>query len=285
MSLIETCINKINSNKQRIKDIKIPKALIEKVNLLDDTEQIHQINKLLAKYYDKHSDVHEYTEMQHRTQLDKLPIITNVDNGVANLSGVHIKFFSINGSYVDMLRFKSEGKKYVTYDTGTKYGNRLVKIVKMTNDALIKNKNIIIDFQWCGGGDINVFLDAFRPVIGTGLMCYYKDENKSMYLYYNGKKFMWTNKEKNISNNYQDNSKNIIIRVSEDTGSSAEYLPMIIKSFNKKCIIEGSKHTAGYLNLTDTLPFRFRKKQYSLGITIAPFIYDRNGKKYNGRLL
>lgn len=183
-----------------------------------------------------------------------------------------------------MLKFNKAGKKYINYNTGTKYGNRIIKIVKMTNNALTKYKNIIIDFQWCGGGDINVFLDAFRPIIGTGLLCYYKDNFKSMYLYYDGKKFNWTNKKKSMVSKYNNINKNITIIVSNDTGSSAEYLPMIIKSFNKDCVIKGSKHTAGYLNITTTINFKFQGKQYSLGMTIAPFVFDRNGQKYNGRL-
>ena len=78
-------------------------------------------------------------------------------------------------------------------------------------------------------------------------------------------------------------NKNITIKVDKYTASSGEYLPMIIKSFNKKCIIKGS-HTARYLNITNTITFKFHEKQYSLGIPIAPYVFDKNGEKYYGQL-
>lgn len=78
MSLLETCIDKINSNKERIKNLEISLYIINKINTSNEQEQIKYINKLLVKYYDKHSYIHEYTEMRTR-QIDKLPIIKEID--------------------------------------------------------------------------------------------------------------------------------------------------------------------------------------------------------------
>lgn len=277
MSLIKKVISKINSS-SKIKMWNVSEKEINRIDKLPSCEQqIDEINKLLEKTYDKHSHLSEatYIKTQH-PEPDKLPIIKYKNDTV------FIQFFNIQGSYVDLVNFKKEGKKYTTYDTGTKYGNRLVKIVNMTKKAL-SNDNIVIDFSDCGGGDINVFFDAFSPIIGTGLLCYYEYFDSAAYCYYDGKRFVWSNKKKNIETKLPQ-QKHITILTNKWTGSSAEYLPMIIKSFQKDCKIKGT-HTAGYLNVTSTVSFHHNNKQYMLGKTISPFVYDRNGKKYNGSLI
>lgn len=270
MSLLEKCINTINKRKDKIKKISLPQKILDKFNNNIDT---YEISKVLEKYYDRHTTIREYSQMKDR-DLDKLPVITFNENTS------YIKFFSINGSYVDLSK---DPKHYKTYDTGSKYGNRIVKIVKMTQEAINKNDNIIIDFSQCYGGDINVFLDAFKQLIGTGLMFYYNEKNTHEYCYYNETKFSCSKIPKKVKRIKPTENKNITIIVSQDSSSSAEYMTMIIKnSYPKTKIVGDTDRTSGYLNLTSNITFRHKNKIYVLNYTIALTAYDSDGKKYNG---
>jgi len=295
MSLLETCVNIINNDNEKIKNLTIPK----KYSKINDP---NIINKLLAIYYDQHTYISSITTNKKETfLLDKLPIIKSS----------YIKFFSINGSYHDMIEYKTIGKKYTSYNTGSKYGDRIMKIVSMTNKFIEQNKNIIIDLRDCSGGDINVFFDAFKGLIGIGMLYYFKNKTKTTYVHYNGCQLFYTknkiemprikpecNKDKEklkfmkcggkdtvyngdcLPNDY----KKIIIIVGNKTGSSAEYIASIITTSCKNVQIIGDK-TGGYLNVTDKRYFKFNDIQYKMDLTIASNIYNENGKKLQNYIL
>jgi hypothetical protein len=268
MSLLEKCINTINKRKDKIKKINLPQKILDKFNNNINT---YEISKVLEKYYNKHTSLREYSQMKEQ-ELDKLPIIKFKGNTS------YIRFFDINGSYVD---YSKDPKKYKTYDTGSKYGNRIIKIVKMTQKAINKNENMIIDFSECHGGDIAVYFDAFKDLVGTGLMFYYDEKNTHAYCYYDGNKYFCTKTPKKIKRIKPSENKNITIIVSHDSSSSAEYITMIIKNSYPKTKIIGHS-TAGYLNLPNNVTFKYKNTQYVLNYTIALTAYDSDDKKYYG---
>jgi hypothetical protein len=267
MSLIETCINIINNYDEKIKILEIPKTIVKKTSKLEFYDQMNMTNKLLRKYYDQHTGIviEEKTKSQP-PKLDKLPYIKQ------NNQTALIQIYSINGSFQDMMKL---GNKYKNYDTGTKYGNRIVKIVNKVKNAIHNNKNLILDFQYCSGGDINVFIEMFKEIIGTGMIYYFNNT----YCHYDGKKLNWNGKEKIFPREKPKNNKRILINVGEQSCSSGEYLPIIIHTSNKNSIIVGNK-TGGYMNNTNRIFFEFQNKKFIMNVTTSVCIYDENGKKY-----
>lgn len=277
MSLLEKCIEIINKQKNKYKKVVIPETIVKKNKL----EDIYKINKILQKYYNKHTYLASYNNFKRfHSKVDKLPeIITTT----LNKEYVFIKFFDINGSFVDLLK---NPNKYTTYDTGSRYGNRLVKIVDMTKTAIETHKKIMLDLTECKGGDLNVFLDAFSSIIGSGLMFYYVGKNASIYCYYRNGKLSYSNKQLNMKRIKPHKEKYITIAVNDKTASSGEYLTMIIKNtYPKTKIVSKNHETAGYLTITSSpVSFVFNNKKYNICYTIAPYIYDSDGKKYNGKI-
>lgn len=270
MSLLIKCVETINNNIERFKDCIIPTNILKKSinnNTIDFT------NQYINKYYDKHSRITTYEYMLNKhPKVDKLPIIKIIKKYC------YIKFFNINGSYVDML---NDPKKYTTYKTESKYGKRLKKIVRITNDALNNYKNLIIDFRDCGGGDIRVFTDAFSPLLGTGLLYYYEGLTNNIYAYYNNGMMTYTNHKLDIKRIKPYSYKNIKILINTKTASSSEFMTMIIKNSYPHTKIIGHK-TGGYLTMTNSIPFEYDGIKYNLDMTVAPYIFDSDGNKYYG---
>lgn len=277
MSLLEKCIETINNQIDKYKKIKVPLNVIKNNK---KTIDIYKINKILQKYYNKHTYLSSYKNFKKYHKMDKYPKIMTTS---LNEEYVFIKFFDINGSFVDLLK---NPDKYETYDTGSKYGDRIVEIVKMTNKAIDEHKKIMLDLTECRGGDLHVFLDAFSSLIGSGLMFYYEGKNTNVYCYYRNGKIIYSDKPKSIKRIKPKKEKYITIAISKKTASSGEYLTMIIKnSYPNTKIINKDSETAGYLTITSSpVKFIYDDKEYFIDYTIAPYIFDSDGKKYNGKI-
>jgi hypothetical protein len=246
-------------------------------DLLPPTDDANEISEWLQKHYDRHTRLSASSNIVARgvarPPLDKMPEITRDGRNVS------IRFFSIQGSYFDMQACIVRGEKYTGYaDTGSQYARRCVRIVRETNKAFEDADNIEIDLRECHGGDINVFMDAFAPLIGRGLLCYYEGPNDKVYMYY-ARRFRNFNK-------MQDRkwippvAKPVCVIVGPDSSSSAEYIAMILRA-NIGATIVGSR-TGGYLTITDGKWFTHNGKKYRLEYTMAPYLRDRLGRKYDG---
>lgn len=263
--LIDKCISLININGYT----KIKKSLFNNINVTN----IPQLNKILCKY-DNHTYIRpsishtSFPRSYLKIEEDKLPIILQKKNYVI------IKVFNINAPNYEKFKYK-------TYATGTNIGKRTVKIVNLIKNAIHNNSNILIDLRNCGGGDERVFYDAFGELVGTGILYYTKKNIGGIFYCVRNKsgKIKYMKVKPNLKRK-SIKGKNVKILVGLKTGSSAEFITMILKdSINAKII--GGK-TAGYLTLTDEKVIRLQNKKYILSITISKTLYDSSGKKYNG---
>lgn len=264
MNLLIKTIDIINKNKYKYKSINIPD------NILLKKDDLIYINKVLHKFYDKHTNLSTYSNLKsNHNEVDELPKITIKNNTCA------IKFYDINGSYIDYLK---NPKEYINYKTKSKYGKRIKEIVEITQNVCDKYDNIIIDFTSCGGGDFDAFCDAFKILIGTGLMYYYDEKNYSEFCYYDGNKVINSNEKLNIKQIKPDKEKNIIIKVNKNTASSAEFISMMIKTAYPQTKIIGK--SGGFLSKPKSFLFNYNNQQYALGLTVAPYIMNSNHQKY-----
>ena len=260
--LLTKCIDIINKEKIKIKILYIPSKY--------DTNNIEIINKLLQKYYNKHTRLTTYQQQKNIHQnVDKLPIIKYNENVT------YIKFFDINGSFIDYLK---NPQTYKSYKTNSRYGKQLQHIVNITKNALNKNDDIFLDFTNCGGGDIDVFIDAFSPLLSIGLQFYFNKPNP-IYVYYNGYKLI--KKKQYISKFIPPKNHNITIKFNKHTSSSAEFIIMMILNSNKNVKLIG-KNTAGMMSIVKSKIFYYNNSLYELGYPITDYLYDSHNKQYNG---
>lgn len=265
--LLEETLKVLNSQHDKIK-----KVILHNVR---DTNDPKKIEKLLQKYYDKHT--HFSTLDGKRGKLPKLDSLPTIKK--KGKRGVHIAFPPIKTSYIDYLIAKKKNSKtnWNTYNTRSRYGKRLAKIVKMTHMALKGAKNIVIDLRGNTGGDLKVFIDAFRRLIPDGVLMFVPGKvvcsKKGRHISFKGKKV------KPIK--HMDKTKRITILLNKKSMSSSELLTMILRSIHSRCRIVG--RSGGYLSLTEDKEFTYEGKHYHINYTITKYIYDRTGKKYYTR--
>lgn len=273
MSLLIKCMEIINNDRLRYKDLIIPQSIIEKSKKINCRDEIKYTDIQLKKYYDPHSRIESYQNIiLSDIKIDPLPLI------IRREGDVYIKFFENHGSFVDYMK---DPKNFKGYKTKSDYGKRLSEIVRLTNETLIFNNNIFIDFNDCGGGDLNVYLDAFSPLIGTGLMFYFISNINKIYYYYDGTNIIHKNCEIPIERIKPIENKNIEISFNENTASSAEFIIMLILNVYPNTKLIG-KRTKGLMTITKSKIFKWNGERYEIGYTLAPYIFDSNGKRYNG---
>jgi hypothetical protein len=271
LSLLNTCVKIINSDVEHIKRLKLLESFDGK-----DSFDVHQ---WIKENYDHHSGLIKLGEKASFYPLDKLPKITQQRNKVIIKLPNHLM-----GSFNDWFVFKKKSRDQTKYNTGSIYGNRCIKIVKMVQNAIKENNNIIIDLRDCGGGDFDLYVDAFSELVGYGILY---SVSHGMYCWRtNNGVLKYAKKDKIKTARYVDESakkKNITILINEKSGSSAEFIPMIIKANIKNTKIIG-KHSAGFLSSVKSHRFTYNGVRYVLLMTITKYIKDANGKKYYGTL-
>jgi hypothetical protein len=224
----------------------------------------------IIRRYDKHSDIVIHSK-QELSEIDKLPIIENVKNGV------YIKLFGINGTFNDYVRF---GKIYKRIPQ-TKYGIRIKKIMDTVKNAIHNNKNIFLDLRECEGGDIRIFFNILSQILGNGEMFHAETKNGDIYCYKNGNSIFYKNRQLKIKRT-RPVGKNIMVMVGNKTGSSAEFMTLILRDAGAKIM---GKSTYGLLSFIKTIHIKNDGKIYSLMITTTRKIYDSSGRRYYGKYI
>lgn len=261
MSLINKCIQELNNFSKRLRNIHISKEIFNKFEEISVEDQLNFINKILYRYYEPGTMlIPKITKTNQEIQLPEIITTPKEDNC----------------AYITIYNIHPEINENKQMD------EKIFKSMNTIKETVNKYDNLFIDFANCSGGNLDILIDAFSPIIGSGLMFKYEGPKTKGYCYYINNKITYSKSKLNIKREKPKCCKNIVINVGKKSLSTGEFIPILIKNaYPNTKIIGTNKETGGMLSIRNNLYFNYDEKEYIITTTIAPIIYDSNGTKYN----